>query len=107
MIAGIGLPYAYNHFAKTDPHDPPYICFLYPYSDDFVADNTNYQRVTQLVIELYSDEVDFALEGQVETVLNAAELPYRKDTEWIESERMYQTSFTTEVPLTDEPAASD
>lgn len=99
MIAGIGLPYAYDHFSKDDAQSPPFICFLYPNSDDFLADNINYARITALVIELYTDEVDFDLEAAVESTLIAAELPYTKVQTYIDSEKMYQTSYNTEVLL--------
>lgn len=100
MIAGIGLPYAYDHFNDADgahPQGPPFICFLYPNSDDFIADNINYARITRLVIELYTDNVDFDLEGAVEAALIAAELPFTRDQQYIESERMYMTTYNTEV----------
>lgn len=100
MIAGIGLPYAYDHFNDADgahPQGPPFICFLYPNSDDFIADNINYARITRLVIELYTDNVDFDLEGAVEAALIAAELPFTRDQQYIEGEQMYMTTYSTEV----------
>jgi hypothetical protein len=57
MIAGIGLPYAYDHFIKEDsPGGPPFIAFMYPNNDDLYADNINYARITALHIELYTIE---------------------------------------------------
>lgn len=101
MIAGIGKPNAYDHFEK--PQEPPYICFLYPNSDDFMADDCNYASITPLVIELYTDNVDFTLEAAVENALATAGLPYVRSREWIDSERMYQTTYETEVLLTPDP----
>lgn len=106
MIAGMGLPYAYDHFAEADgehPQGPPFICFLYPTRVDFVADDSNYQPITQLVVELYTDNVDFSLEDTVESVLSQYGLPYAKDREYIDGERMYQTTYTTTVPLQPSP----
>ena len=97
MIASVGLPYAYNHF--DEPQNLPFICFLYPDNDNFVADNVNYIRVTALSIELYTNDADFDLEAAVEAVLTANELPFTKAQEYIEGERMYQTTFDTEVIL--------
>lgn len=102
MIAGIGLPNAYDHFRDEDgqhPQGPPFICFLYPNDDDFKADNVNYARVTALVIELYTDNVDFALEDAVAAALIANELPFAKEQRYIDAERMYQTTYETEVIL--------
>jgi len=102
MIAGVGLPYAYDHFDKKDgenPQGPPFICFLYPQNDDFKADNINYARITALVIELYTDNVDFEKEEAIESALNANELPYTKTQVYIDGEKMYQTTYNTEVYL--------
>ena len=102
MIASVGLPYAYDHFEDKDgehPQGPPFICFMYPNRDDFMADNTNYARITALNIELYTDNVDFDIEEQLEAALNSAELPYAKAQVYIDGERMYQTTYTTEVYL--------
>lgn len=102
MVAGIGLPYAYYQFTDDDagkPQGPPFICFFYPNDDDFIADNINYARITALVIELYTDDVDFELEAAIEAALIAAELPFAKVQAYIDGERMYQTTYTTEVCL--------
>lgn len=100
MIAGIGLPYAYNEFRKEEaPDGPPFICFLYPNNDDFKADNINYARITALSIELYTDEPDFDLEDAVAAALIANELPFTRDQTFIDSEKMYMTTFDTEVLL--------
>lgn len=106
MIAGIGLPYAYNHFDEADgahPQGPPFICFLYPESNDFMADNVNYARVTELDIELYTDEVDFALEDAVEAAMIAQELPFARTQDYLDEERMFKTTYNTEVLLHPSP----
>lgn len=104
MIDGIGVPSAYDHFSDRDgehPQGPPFICFLYQDRDDFHADDGNYARITQLLIELYTDQVNFTLEDAVEAALTAAGLPFaRSGPAYIEAERMYQTTYTTEVLLT-------
>ena len=101
MIAGIGLPYAYDHFTDEDkPSGPPFICFFYPNSADMMADNVNYQGITALVIELYSDNKDFTNEAAIETALTASELPWVKSEAWIETEQMFQVTYETEVLLT-------
>ena len=102
MIGSIGLPFAYDHFNDEDedkPTGPPFICFLYPNPGGFMADNINYVPREQLVIELYTDNIDITLEADVETALASAELPFTKAREYVEDERMYQTTYTTEVYL--------
>ena len=105
MIEAIGIPYAFDHFPDIPgkhPQGPPYICFLLPKRNDFMADDKAYVKFAELVVELYTDNVDFELEAKVEAALDAAELPYDQTRRYIDSESMYQTTYTTEVILTDE-----
>ncbi len=104
MLDSIDLPFAYDHFEKAEaPNGPPFICFIYTDRDDFNADNTNYQRVTRMVIELYTDAPDFTLEESVETAMMVAGLVFAKSGPgYIEGERMYITTYNTEVLLTNE-----
>lgn len=97
LIDGIGYPYAYYQFEKETAKEPPFICFFYPENNDFLADNTNYAHITELTIELYTDNKDFAAEAAVESALEAAEIVYEKDETYIDSERMYMITYTTEV----------
>ena len=109
LIAGVGLPYAYDHFTADDsPGGPPFICFMYTDDADFKADDTNYQRITDLTIELYVDEPDFTKEAAIEAALAGAELVYAKSgPAYIKDERMYQTTYETSVLLTGNAPAPD
>lgn len=101
MIAAVGLPFAYDHFTEeTTPGGPPFICFFFEGDNDLSADNTNYQKIRPLVLELYTDNKDFELEETVETALNAAELVYSRDEAYIESERMYMVTFRADIIIT-------
>lgn len=97
LIDGIGYPYAYYQFEQETAKEPPFICFYYPGRDDMLADDTNYAQITELTIELYTDNKDFAAEAAVEDALTAAEIVYEKDEAYIDSERMYMITYTTEV----------
>ncbi len=100
MIAGIGLPYAYDHFEEGEAVDPPFICFMYPGRDDFHADGVNYAKITELRIELYTDNKDFDLEEAVEAALESADIGYSKlGPTYISSERMYVTTYEMSVML--------
>ena len=44
MIMSAGFPAAYDHFPEDTAKAPPYICYYYPASDDFPADNCNYVK---------------------------------------------------------------
>ena len=99
LIASVGIPYAYHQFADDTGQQPPFICFFYGNSNDLAADDTNYARIERLYIELYTDEKDFALEKTIETLLNANNLVFAKEQTYIDTERMHETIYTTEVIL--------
>lgn len=106
MIAAIAdeinCDYAYHHFDK--PTAPPFMLFMYPDRNDEYGDNSNYNLVQPIDIIYCSDFADFATENKIETALTAANAKtYRKlGPDYIESERMFQTTFETEVLLTEE-----
>lgn len=102
MIDSIGVPNAYDHFDERNAAPPPFICFFFEGSDDLEADNTNYQRVRPLTLELYTDNKDFSLEETVEDVLNGAGLVFSRSEVYIDSERMYEVVFTTSIIITEE-----
>ena len=102
MIESIGLPYAYYQFPDGTDQACPFICFFLDSSNDFAADNTNYQKIRRLNIELYTDNKDFTLEQTVETVLNSNGLVYYREETYLDSERMYMVSYETEIVITEE-----
>lgn len=99
MVASMGLSYAYYEFPDGTDQEPPFICFYFPESDDFFADNQNYVGIRRLYVELYTNEKDFSLESTLEGVLTANGLTFRKSDDYIDSERMWQTLYEMEVIL--------
>lgn len=99
MIAGAGLPYAYYQFPEDTPQAPPFICFFFSNTDDVFADDTNYQRIVQLNIELYTNVKDFELEASLEEILTNNNLTYYKEESYIDSEKLYQIAYEMEVMI--------
>lgn len=97
MLAETEIPFAYDHFAEGESLYPPFICFLFPGSENFAADNVVYMEFSNLSIELYTDEKDPELEDRVEAVLNAHELFWNKSEVWIESEKLYEVLYQMTV----------
>lgn len=97
MLDETKIPYAYHHFAEGESPDPPFICFLFPGSDNFSADNIVYAAFESLNIELYTDEKNPELEASVETVLAAHELFWQKSEVWIEPEKLYEVLYQMTV----------
>lgn len=97
MVASIGLPYAYYEFPDGTQQTPPFVVFFYTSSDDVYADDSNYQRILRLNIELYTSEKDFTAEATVEGILTNNNLTYYKEENYIDSERMWQIAYEMEV----------
>ncbi|WZL78335.1 hypothetical protein QBE55_12570 [Eubacteriales bacterium mix99] len=97
MIEETGLPVAYDHFAEGESPDPPFICFLFPGSDNLFADNTVFQKIDELNVELYTDRKDPDMETRIEDILNSHELPFEKSEVWIVEERMYEVLYQTQI----------
>ena len=102
MINSIGIPYAYYQFPDGTGQACPFICFFFSDSNDLAAENTNYQKIRTLNIELYTDNKDFALEETVETVLNSNGLVYDRSESYLDSERMFMVVYTTDILVTEE-----
>lgn len=99
MIEAVGVPVAYYQFADNTAQSCPFICYFFGDSNDLVADNTNYARIEQLYIELYTDTKDFALEATLEGILNNAELVFSKESVFLDDEHMHETIYTTSTLL--------
>lgn len=97
LIASFGLPYAYYQFPDNTKQATPFVCFFYPNSNDLYADQSNYQRITALAIELYTANKDFANEANIEAKLNEAGLTYIKSETYLDSERLFEVIYETEV----------
>ena len=97
MMAEIGIPSAYDHFAEGESPDPPFITYLLPRSNNFSADGKVYLKVTEVHIELYTDEKNPQVEQQVEAVLDAHGIFYDKTEVWIDSEKLYEVLYSFEM----------
>ncbi len=97
MMAEIPFPSAYDHFAEGESPAPPFITYLLPGSDNFAADGKVYFRITEVHIELYTDEKNPEVERQVEAVLDEHGIFYDKTEVWIESEKLYEVLYSFEM----------
>lgn len=97
IITQAEVPVAYYQFSEATAKAPPFICYYYPQNNDFGADNTNYVRIDQLVIELYTDNKDFDLEEKLEGILKENEMFFDKTEVYIDDEKMYMVTYTMEV----------
>ena len=97
MLEEASLPVAYDHFSEGESPDLPFLCFLFPETDNMFADNTVYQKIYELNIELYTDHKDPDVESKIENILTTPELPFKKSEIWIEDENMYEVLYQTQI----------
>ena len=97
MLKEAGLPLAYDHFAEGESPEPPFLIFLFPGSDNMFADNGVYFKISQLNMELYTDKKGPELEEKLEDFLTTHEIPWEKSEVWIDSEKMYEVLYQTEI----------
>ena len=97
MLDELNLPYAYYQFDEGTGQQLPFICWYVEGINDLYADNINYQGIGQLVLELYTDNKNPVIEAIVEKFLTAHGMSYAKDGVYIDSERMHETIYSTEV----------
>lgn len=97
MISSVNLPCAYYQFPNDTPQTPPFILFYFTGADDLYADDKNYQRIVDLIVEFYSDNKDFETESTIENTLTSNGLTYTKAEQYIDSEHMHETIYGMQV----------
>ena len=97
IIAEIGIPSAYDHFAEGESPATPFICYLIPGNDNFAADGKAYFKAEQVHLELYTDKKDPETEQLVEAVLDSHGVFYDRTEVWIESEKLYEVLYYFET----------
>ena len=97
MLEETKLPIAYDHFTEGESPAPPFICFLFPGSNNFSADGRVYLKIRKVNVELYTDFKDPEMEEQLEAVLDEHGLFYEKTEVWIEEEKLYEVLYQFET----------
>lgn len=95
LLSTTNLPVVYYQWPEGQAPEPPYLIFYYPGDNDFIGDNSNYQKIRELTVELYTDQKDFALEEVVEGVLSG--MVYSRYETYIDDERLFLVTYEMEV----------
>ena len=103
MISGTNINYAYYQFDEGTDQQTPFICYFYESSDDMLADNSNYQKIERLIIELYTDKKDFELMATVEAALTSHGLVWTRESVYIDEEKLQEEIYSMDVIITEEP----
>lgn len=102
MIESIGLPCAYYEFPEDTQQVPPFVVWFFASDTDVKADNSNYCDKEVLAIELYTKIRDFEQEKAVEDVLASYGFCYSKEPNFIDSEKIWQIAYESEVIINGE-----
>ena len=95
MVASFNLPWRYSHFSQTPA--PPYVVYYFPAENDVFADNSNFVNKRQLFIELFTTKKDGTTEASIESTLKSKGLTWYKQTDFLNDESLYQTTYEMEV----------
>lgn len=102
MVEGIGVPFAYYQFPEDTEQATPFVCFFYSGDNDLKADDSNYQKIEHLIIEVYTDNKDFTLEATTESVLRSYGMVWTKEETFLDSERMHEVIYEMDIVITEE-----
>ena len=95
MVGAMGFPWRLDHFSQTPT--PPYIVYYYPAENDVHADNSNFVNRRQLHVELFTQKRDNMSEAIVEAKLKETGLSWYKQTDYLNDESLFQTTYEMEV----------
>lgn len=107
MVASVGLPCSYYQFPDDTPQAPPFICWIYPGRADFYGDDSNYQKIEKVQLELYTDVKNIAQEAAVEAVLSSYGFTWVRDEGFLDDEKMHLTTWNFDVVITPEAATEN
>lgn len=95
MVNAMGFPWRLDNFSETPA--PPYVVYYYPSENDVMADNSNFVNRRQLFVELFTKKRDADAEATVEAELRRAGLTWYKQTDFLNDEKLFQTTYEMEV----------
>lgn len=95
MLKTLGLPVAYDHFVEAPGASvqPPFILYKIDSTTNFKADDRTFSKSHQYIIDLVTDKKDVDLEETLEDLLDQNYLPYDKEEDYIESEKIFQIRY--------------
>ena len=100
MVASFGFSWRYSHFSQTPA--TPFVVYYYPNNNDVYADMSNYVDKRALHIELFTKSKDPEAEATIEAVLKAKGLTWYKQTDFLNDELIFQTTYEMEVIINGE-----
>lgn len=87
---------AYDHFLDTTESpapQPPFILYRSPDDNNFYADDTNFYKEYNYIVDLITDKKDFVLEKQLEQKFKDNNITFDRYEDYIETERIFQIRY--------------
>lgn len=97
LMKDIGLPYVYYSWPEGGAPDLPYVVYYFPTGSTEAADNTAWNGILALNIELYTNKRSAGVESKIETALAKHDLPFTRSESYLNEERMFEVLYETEV----------
>lgn len=98
-ITGFDKKVAYRAFPENEAPALPFICYIDTYTDNFFADDQVYNVIQYIDIELYSENKDEASEKLIEATLDANNIGWNKEGEYISTEDMYEVIYSISINM--------
>ena len=97
LLESTGLPVAYRSFPEGNAPTLPFVCYRFPYTNNFAADGVAYAIINHVNVELYTQVKDPETEGKVEAALTGAGIYWEKSETYLEDEKCFQILYEIEV----------
>lgn len=97
LLESTGLQVAYRAFPEGDAPALPFVCYRFPYTNNFAADGVAYAIINHGNVELYTQVKDPDTEGKVEAALTGAGIYWEKSETYLEDEKCLQILYEIEV----------
>lgn len=102
MLTSTGLEVAYGHFADDENVALPFITYSFDTTANMSADNSVYQHIQHVQVDLFSAEQDRALEKRLEDVFSNNEIIWASTDTNEEDELVYRITYDFMIYLEDE-----
>ena len=93
LLRSTGYPVAYSHFSGDNVPSPPFITYHVDSSANFFADGRTYKKISNVVVELYTDKKDLEAEAALEAVFDSNGISYEATETWIDTEGLFQKIY--------------
>lgn len=97
LLSTLNIPVAYDHFEEypLNKVTPPFITYTNTDPTTTKAEDVTWHSHNNYIIDLVTDKKDVQLEAQLESLFFDNEMPYDKEENYIDDERIYQIRYYT------------